>query len=191
MPRRRPLIPVCVVAVPVALLLAAGCGSSSPRSSDASDSGEHPSQAQLQQEQQHVVAFADCMRSHRVPNFPDPTTSPREFKQSLDPSTAHSPAFHSAVLACGHLLPRQGQNPSPAHSQARIAAALAFARCIRSHGFPSFPDPSRSGDISHQMLASAGIDLHQPGVVKAGEACASVTHGLITRSDVARFVAGQ
>jgi hypothetical protein len=72
----------------------------------------------------------------------------------------------------------------------QIAALRAFARCIRSHGFPSFPDPTSGGQISHQMLASAGIDLHQPAVLPAAEACVSVTHGVITRADVARFVAG-
>jgi len=187
----RPLIPISVVAVAVVSLLAAGCGSNSPGSSAASNSGEHPTQAKIQQEQQAVVAFADCMRAHRVPNFPDPTTSPHEFKESLDPSTARSPAFQSALSACGHLLPREGQTRSPAPSQARIAAALAFARCIRSHGFPNLPDPDSSGDITHEMLANAGIDLHQPAVIRVGDACVSVTHGFVTRADVARFVNGQ
>ena len=188
---RRPLIPIYVVVVAVVSLLAVGCGSSSPSTSAAAISGGKPTQAQIQQAQQDAVAFADCMRSHRVPNFPDPTTSPREFKESLDPNTAHSPAFASAVSACGHLLPRGGQGQSSAPSRARIAAALAFARCIRSHGFPSFPDPTSTGDISHEMLANAGIDLHQPAVTQAGDACVSVTHGFITRADIARFVAGQ
>ena len=68
---------------------------------------------------------------------------------------------------------------------------LAFARCLRSHGFPSFPDPTSSGELTHEMLASAGIDLHQPAVLQAADACVSVTHGVITRADVARFVAGR
>ena len=68
---------------------------------------------------------------------------------------------------------------------------LAFARCIRSHGFPNFPDPTSSGQITHEMVASAGINLHQPAVLQAGDACASVTHGAITKATVARFVAGQ
>ena len=188
---RRSLIPISVAAIGAVSVLTAGCGSNSPSSSKASGSGDAPSQAQIQQEQEDAVAFADCMRSHRVPNFPDPMTAPHEFKESLSPSTAHSPAFQSALSACGHLFPRGGQNQSPPRSQARIAAALAFARCIRSHGFPSLPDPDSSGDITHEMLANAGINLHQPAVIQAGDACVSVTHGLITRADVARFVAGQ
>ena len=68
---------------------------------------------------------------------------------------------------------------------------LAFARCIRGHRFPSFPDQTNSGDMTHQMLANAGIDLQQPAVLHAGDACVSVTHGLITKAAVAHFVAGK
>jgi hypothetical protein len=181
-------LPVAAAVIAAATAIAA-CGSSS---SSSSTSGSQPTQAQIQQDQQDAVRFTDCMRSHGVPNLPDPTTSPRGFKESLDPSTAHSPAFQSAVAACQHLMPGGGPpSQSEAHSPAQIAAFLAFARCIRSHGFPNFPDPTSSGRLTHEMLASAGINLHQPAVLQAGYACTSVTHGVITRAAVARFVAGQ
>jgi hypothetical protein len=164
----------------------AACGSNSPSSSSASSSSGHPTYAQAQQD---AVNFAGCMRSHGVPNFPDPTTSPREFKNAFN---TKSPAFQSAATACRHLLPGGGPpNQSPAHSQAQIAAMLAFAHCIRSHGFPNFPDPTNSGELTHQMLANAGINLHQPAVLPAADACVSVTHGVISKAAVARFVAGQ
>jgi hypothetical protein len=167
----------------------AGCGSTSASPPNASGSGSHPNYVRLQQD---AVRFAGCMRTHRVPNFPDPTTSPREFKQALDPSATHSPAFKSAASACQHLLPGGGPpNQSPAKSQAQIAGMLAFARCIHSHGFPSFPDPTSSGELTHEMVANAGIDLHQPAVAQAGDACVTVTHGVITKAMVARFVAGR
>ena len=154
-----------------------------------SGSGGHPTQAQIQQQQQDAVRFADCMRSHGVPAFPDPTTAPRAFKTAFN---TRAPAFQSAATACRHLLPGGGQpNQSAAHSQAQIAAMLAFARCIRSHGFPNFPDPTSSGQLTHEMVANAGINLHQPAVLQAGDACTSVTHGIITKAIVARFVAGQ
>ena len=40
------------------------------------------------------------------------------------------------------------------------------------------------------MLASAGIDLHEPTVVQAADACTSVTDEVITKAAVAQFVAG-
>jgi hypothetical protein len=178
-----------LAAAATAAALLAGCGGGTS-SHGSSSSASHPAQAQTLQA---AVNFTDCIRSHGVP-FPDPTTSPRGFKSALAPNSAlaASPAFQSAYQTCRHLLPNDGApSRSAAHSQAQIAAFLAFARCIRAHGFPSFPDPTSSGELTHEMIASAGINLHQPAVRPAGDACVSVTHGYITKADVARFVAGQ
>jgi hypothetical protein len=136
-----------------------------------------------------AVRFSDCMRSHGMSDFPDPTTAPREYKNAFE---TKSPAFHGAETACRHFLPGGGvhSNTSPP-GPAQIAAELAFARCLRGHGFPSFPDPTSSGQLTHEMLASAGISLHQPAVIQAADTCVSVTHGFLTKAAVARFVAGQ
>jgi hypothetical protein len=87
-------------------------------------------------------------------------------------------------------MPDGGGSSSERHSPAQIAAFVAFAGCMRSHGFTSFPDPTGSGQLNHEMLASAGINLHLPAVVQAADACVGVSHGFITKTDVARFVAG-
>ena len=123
------------------------------------------------------------------PNIPDPGTP--GWKNALG---SQAPAVLAAERTCAHLAPGvapHGPDQSPAHNRAQIAAMLAFARCIRSHGFPNFPDPTSSGELTHQMVASAGINLHQPAVLQAGDACVRVTHGAITKPMVARFVAGQ
>jgi hypothetical protein len=60
-----------------------------------------------------------------------------------------------------------------------------------SHGFPSFPDPTSSGQVTHEMLANAGIDLHQPALLQAADACVSVTDAILTKAAVARFAAGR
>lgn len=173
-------------AVIAAAAVIAACGSTSPSSSSSSAA---PTQAQLQRAQQDVVRFARCVRSHGVPNLPDPT-SPRDFKASLVGD--RSPAAQSAETTCRHLLPGGGPpSQTAAQTHAHTAAALAFARCLRSHGFPSFPDPTSSGELTHAMLANAGINVHQPAVVQAADGCVGVTHGLITRAAVARFVAGE
>jgi len=188
MRHRPPPFRTSLAAIAVVSLLAAGCGSSSPSTGSASASSDASSDAHSIQP---AINFTDCMRSHGVSDFPDPTTTPHGFKESLNPSTPHSPAFVSALRPCQHLLPRGGSNQSPSHTQAQTASFLAFARCIRGHGFPSFPDPSSTGELSHEMLAAAGINLHQPAVVQAADACVGVTHGYVTRTDVARFIAGQ
>ncbi len=129
------------------------------------------------------------MRSRGVPNFPDPTTSPHAFKNAFN---NRSPAFLSAATSCQHLLPDGGaRNQSASPSHAEVAAELAFAQCLRSHGFPNFPDPGSSGQLTREMLANAGISLHLPAVVQAADACVGVTHGFITKAAVARFAAGQ
>lgn len=175
-----------LAAAPIAAAaVLAACGSNSPTSSSLSGSGGHQSFAAQQQE---VVRFANCMRSHGVPNFPDPTTSPRAFKTAFN---TKSPAFGSGYTACHQFLPGGGPRQNEQHTHAQIAAFLSFVSCLRSHGFPSFPDPTSTGELTHEMVAAAGINLHQPAVLQAGDACVGVTHGYITRADVARFVAGQ
>jgi hypothetical protein len=161
----------------------AACGSHPSR---ASRSSGRPTEAQLQRD---GVAFAGCMRTHGVPSFPDPT-SPGQLKESLSPSTTQTPAFRSAQAACAHLLPDRGSETT-AQDRARIPAELAFAHCLRSHGFPRFPDPTSGGQLTHEMLAAVGIDQHDPALIRAADACVGVTHGKITKADVARFAAGQ
>lgn len=187
MPKTPSHLPL-VVAVVVAAMVIAACGSSSPATSTASGSDAHPTQAQIQQAETEAVRFSACMRSHGVPDFPDPT-SPHLFKSTL--ADDHSPALQSAEAACRHLLPSRGPGQNSAPSHAQVAAELAFARCIRSHGFPAFPDPTSAGELSHEMLAAAGINIHLPAVVRAADGCVGVTHGLLTRAGVARFAAGR
>jgi hypothetical protein len=127
------------------------------------------------------------MRSHGVTNLPD---DPGARKRALTSRSAQAPAVQSAERACAHLLPHGGVSPSPPRTHAQIAALLAFARCIRTHGFPTFPDPNTSGQLTHEMLTSAGIDVQQPAVVQAADACVGVSNGVVTRAIIARFVAG-
>jgi hypothetical protein len=130
------------------------------------------------------------MHSHGVPNFPDPDSSGEIPKAQVVP-LASSPQFQPAAAACQYLQPGGGPGQSAVQRQSQTAALLPFARCLRSHGFPSFPDPTSSGQLTREMLAQAGINLHQPALVRVADACVSVTHGVITKATVARFVAGQ
>jgi hypothetical protein len=172
----RTLIRTAVIAAAALSLLTAGCGSG------ASTSGAGAAQDGL-------VAYSGCMRSHGVPNFPDPTSSEGIPKDKIP---VGSPQFNAASNDCKHLVPVSGLGPQTGAQpmRTRLAAALAFARCMRDRGFPKFPDPTVEGQLTPQMVTAAGIDLHQPGVLQAGLACAPVTHGLITRAAVERAVNG-
>lgn len=164
------------------------CGSGAPHTT--TESSSRPTQSQLQRLQTDAVKFTTCMRNHGVSNFPDPPglngQGGRTWKSAFQNS---SPAFVAADTACHHFLPTRGKGSGSAGGHPPIAVMLAFARCVRRHGFTRFPDPNSTG-ITHQMIAAAGIDLHQPALVRAADACVGVTHGAITRAVVARFIAG-
>jgi hypothetical protein len=174
---RPPVLTTAIGSAAVSLLVA-GCGGGSSTTAATTTQNE-------------ALVFSRCMHSHGVPNFPDPNSSgqiPKDQVIALGPS---SPQVKTAQRACARLYPYRGPAQSPAQGQAHTAAMLAFARCIRSHGFPSFPDPTSTGQLTHEMVADAGINLNQPAVQQAGDGCVSVTHGVITKAIVARFVAGQ
>lgn len=134
-----------------------------------------------------LLRFAACMRAHGVMGLPNPVSEPRAFKQSF----TTTPTFTAANATCGHLLPGQNEQAGGSrHTRRQIDAMLAFARCMRGHGFSRFPDPTSDGSVTHQTLARAGIDLHQPAVARSADGCTAVTHGLITPAMVARFIAG-
>jgi hypothetical protein len=138
-----------------------------------------------------VLAYSQCMHSHGVPNFPDPDSSGAIPKDKII-ALGDGPQFRAAESACMHVMPASGLGPerTALPTRTRLADGLAFARCIRDHGFPSFPDPTAHGELTPQMVTAAGIDLHQHALLQAGLACAPVTHGLITRAAVERAVKG-
>jgi hypothetical protein len=122
-------------------LLAVGCGGGShPGGSGASSP---PGLAQA------LDAYAHCMHGHglpglyitRAPSSPNPGTTLRIFHGfaivGADPG---SPGFQSAQNACQHLLPH-GTPPTGADLHQQFLSALKSARCMRSHGYPDWPDP--------------------------------------------------
>lgn len=174
-----------VLAIAACTLLLAACGAASHSPTAVTGQGHGPTEAEAEQA---MLQFTNCMRNSGVPAFLDPAIGAN--KAELAPGTPHSPAFLSAYESCHHLMPGGGPNDSARHSPAQIAGTLRFARCFRGHGFPSFPDPTTTGQLTHEMLAAAGINLHQPAVLQAADACVSSSGGFITRAMVARFVAG-
>jgi len=132
-----------------------------PEAGGSSASGQTPfAQAQ---------AYSECMRSHGTANFPDPSLTPGGgygYRTSgIDP---HSPGFQRALQACKDL-------PSPWNSRgqqltaAQQQAWLSWAKCIRGHGVPEFPDPTFSGDAVH--TSPPGGQSPTPEFQRAMDAC--------------------
>jgi hypothetical protein len=184
-----------LLAALTAVLLAACGGSEKPT---ATGSGSNGSAARsLKGLAVDAYKQSACMRRHGVKNFPDPTVVTNSHQQMIGihvtPTITGSPSFKSAQKACAHLMPEGNATVDAAAAQrqqeAHTRAVLAFAACMRSHGFKNFPDPDNQGNLTPAMLQSANINLQQPAVKPAADACAAVTHGQITKADINQAIA--
>lgn len=130
-----------------------------------------PPGATVQKHFQDALEFSQCMRSHGVPNFPDPTSSGGIEVNSNSGIDPRSSQFQAAQEACQkHIGPR----PSLAQQAQAEKEALAFAACMRAHGLPNFPDPTfgPNGSIS-QGDRSTGVDPDSPAFRNAVKKCNS------------------
>jgi hypothetical protein len=135
------------------------------------------------------------MREHGVPNFPDPQVvnhgGETGIRQVLSATTAASPAFQGAQKACAGIMPSpQNATEDAQQRHERVLGLLSFARCMRAHGLSNFPDPNDQGQIDRQTLATAGIDVHLPSVIRAAMTCVPASRGAVTRADVAQATNG-
>jgi hypothetical protein len=193
---------LCLAVLAGAVLLVAGCGGSSsspgvahlgsntsssadPGSGGGSSSPESESSASAQQK---VIAFSHCMRTHGVPEFPEPSEGRVLFRSSnrnghvtgINPQSAQ---FQAASKACAKLSPKGGKPPSPAEQAKLQEKALQFSQCMRTHGVPSFPDPefSSSGGggihIGGRKGGPSRIDPSSPEFRAAQKACQSIMPG--------------
>lgn len=116
------------------------------------------------------LAHAECMRSHGLPDFPDPGPIHIDVRThpDLDPA---SPVFVAAQKACLSLEPAgpTGNTVSPQLQ----AAALAYSACMRSHGYPNFADPVFDSRGEH--VAINGIDTDSAQFQNADKSCQTST----------------
>jgi hypothetical protein len=154
---------ILAAAVCIALMTAACGGGTS------AGSGASPSATSTYAKE---VAYAQCMRSHGVPKFPDPDSN-GNFDINGNSINLHSAQVQSAQKACKSLAPNLAQS---GQSQAQNATlALKFAQCMRSHGVLKYPDPSSNG--SSHISASSGINPQSPAYKKAQQACQPIMTG--------------
>jgi hypothetical protein len=170
----RALVLVAVSALATLALVVAGCGSDSPSSGVAQASTTSTTTAPSEDgnsKRRAATAFAACMRSHGVPDFPDPRqTSEGEVISIPDDDSAR---FRSALQSCRSLLPNGGV-PSAAERAQEREELLRFAACMRAHGVRDFPDPT----FSNGSPFPPGIDRSSPRFAAAKRACAGgVTAG--------------
>ena len=183
--RLRPARTAVILTIAVAMLAAACSSPSSAGSGRSPDAGGSATS-------QRGLAYSRCMRSHGVPRYPDvssgnelPSGLPKVDPQRLGVSSSQ---YHVAQQTCAHLLPNGGQM-SEAESRRDLQAMLGFARCMRSHGVPTWPDPTydpaagwgfnlvhvqdfdpnspqtdhKMSECSRQLPAGVGVPLARPG----------------------------
>jgi hypothetical protein len=172
-----------IVAAAALALLAAACGSPSaaPRSGSANASGTGTASPS-------AVAYSQCMRSHGVPNFPDPPSGGGIAKGGAQELGVSNSTYQAALQACQSMIPAAGGSTqqeeqqcfvasdcSPAVVQHLLALMRKFSRCMRSHGEPDFPDPSTNAqgqplfDVSAEGISDA--DTHSPQFISKLDEC--------------------
>jgi hypothetical protein len=153
---------------------------SSPQSASSSSGSGGGAQFAIAGGAGKLAQFAECMRTHGLPNFPQPNAQgviSGNADSGIDPS---SPQFQHAQQSCAKDLP--GGTPSPAQAAQMRAKAVAFSACMRAHGEPNFPDPTFHGSttkVSIQIGAGTGIDPHSAQFQHAQQACQSILPGRV------------
>jgi hypothetical protein len=162
-------VTAAMLAAAVAL---AACGGSSP-TKPSKQAGVNGSGSALK--------LAQCMRTHGVPDFPDPSSRGGfGIQQSSGRSgggtisvdghqlSVSAPAFHTAMQACQKYQP-QGPPISGAQLAKLQKGALKMAQCMRTHGVPNFPDPKvGTGPDGHGVGISIGSRAGGAGQINPG-----------------------
>ena len=138
------------------------------------------------------MKFSGCIRSHGVPDFPDPTIGSNGLPTwAPSPNKTQTPIHQRAGR-----LNRPARRTCPTSARRRSsdkatanAAALKYAACMRSNGVPNFPDPNGQGLIQIND-ATGTLDASSPAFQKAHTACKSLDNGFAQQRSVAVSAGG-
>jgi hypothetical protein len=156
-----------ITVLAAAALLAAGC-SDSP---SATGAGSAPN-AGASANSAIPVAYSRCMRSHGIPDFPDPNSSGQIPKGQIVQLGVSTSVLQTAQRACQRLWPYQGL--TQAQQRQQLAQDLKFARCMRSHGVPDFPDPTSSGGQAEFVISLSRVGLSESQLLVKAHQCQHV-----------------
>jgi hypothetical protein len=148
---RAPAVLLCCLG-----LLAAGCGGSS-------------APIPQQQEISSYVAYAACLNKHGI-EVQAARTGGLIWEAGPGVPGPASPQAATAERDCKALVPKGGLDrvPTAAQREQNLALLLRWAKCIRAHGVPHFPDPTSQG---LRIRPSSGIDLNSPAFLAAQKSC--------------------
>jgi hypothetical protein len=116
-------------------------------------------------------AYSRCMRENGVPSWPDPEATPGgDYGYRTNGVDPESAAFEAAGEACQDLVPEWfggDADLTPAQQQ----EWLDWAKCVRTHGMPSFRDPTFPGGGA--VAIADGSRTPSPQLQAAMDACES------------------
>ena len=170
-PRPAPAAAVLIATAAVALLAACSGRPSSAGSGGSPGAGGSAAAPS-------AVAYSACMRSHGVPNYPDPPSGgqlPKTGAQLLGVSASQ---YQAAQQACRPMLPAgrslqqqehqcmQNSDCPPALVQQMMTGDLTLARCMRSHGVLNWPDPTidAEGRPGFNLVPVHGTNWNSPQI---------------------------
>jgi hypothetical protein len=179
-------VAVAITASAGLAMLAAACGGSpsshvAQRGSTATQSSSSPNGSGAAanaggSKHAEALGYSQCMRSHGITDFPDPTASGDFAIHSAGPNSdldRNNPAFQTAEQACQRFSPQHDVTPAQ-HTQLENEY-LSFARCMRSHGIRDFPDPvtGSGGHPGFRLQGGSSSDLNSnaPTFQRGVEAC--------------------
>ncbi len=165
-----------IAALPAALVLVAtGCGGgSSPSvaslgpaaSTTTTGSADAGGIAPAKPSATAFVAFVHCLQQHGV----QAQLGAQGRGVSISGGDPSSPQFQAAQKACQKLLPGGGPPTlTPAQKAEQLKQLLTLAKCMRTHGYPDFPDPSSQGGFD--FSSSSNVDPQSTQFQSAMSAC--------------------
>jgi hypothetical protein len=143
-----------------ALLPLAGCGGGSNR----------PAADTAPNEQALVVLreLAHCIRAHGLPGFPDPQLGANGVPVFPNSAPRVPPETRQACQSIANRIP-PAYSVTTAVSPSDFAKLLRFARCVRAHGVPDWPDPNTLGEFPINARLQQG---GKQRFASAAQACA-------------------
>jgi hypothetical protein len=156
----------------VATLALSGCGGST--GPQVASAGGKPSAASTSDERTAYVdgvrEWVKCLRKHHV-QVSDPDSKGNVEFTGDKAKLKADPAFRAAQEACKDKVPPLPPDleDRPTLSPKEIAKRRQYARCMRSHGAPDYPDPGADGYFPDPEGNQDGAGLR-----RATKACASI-----------------
>jgi|SRR5579875_3185170 len=135
-------------------------------------------------------AYAQCMRAHGEPNFylststaspsPGAPGSASHPVLKLGPGVtvpgvdAGPPEYVAADKVCQHLAPAIGKAPTAQQAEQMLRRLVKDAACMRTHGYPDWPDPTIANGHFVNDPVPPGMDINSPQFHAANKACGAV-----------------